>query len=249
MIKKRIYLGLALLFAACNSENAGDCLQTSGDLVQQQIATAPFTRILVNEGIEMIISEGPVHEVTIETGENLLNEIEVRVEGNELVLSNNNNCNLFRNYDPARLYVSAPNVTEIRSSTQFNIRSEGVLTWPQLHIISEDYSGDFANVGEFYLNVANDSFEVTCNNLSNCFIEGTTNNLTIGFYAGNSRFEGANFIAAEVTVFHRSSNDIVVHPTDVLQGDIYSTGDVIAVNEPPVVSVTEHYKGNLIFEN
>jgi len=36
---------------------------------------------------------------------------------------------------------------------------------------------------------------------------------------------------------------------DMLEGDIYSTGNVIAVNEPPVVDVTAHYKGKLIFDN
>lgn len=249
MIKKGIYSVLILISAACSSENAGDCFQTSGTAVQQEVDVMPFNRVLVNEGIEMIISEGAVHQVMITTGKNLLNEIQVQVVDNELILSNNNGCNFFRNYHPAKIYVTAPDITEIRSSTPFDIRSEGVLTWPQLHILSEDYSGDYANTGDFYLTINNNAFEITFNNLSNCFISGATNSLEIGFFAGNSRFEGADLLAAQVSVFHRSTNDIIVNPTDVLEGDIYSTGDIIAVQEPPVVNVTEHYQGTLIFQN
>ena len=249
MIKKGIYSVFILLMAACNSENAGDCFQASGDMVQQQVEVMPFARILVNEGIEMIIREAPVHEVVIETGEHLLNDIQVQVLDDELVLSNNNTCNFFRDYSPARIYVSAPNITEIRSSTQFDIRSEGVLSFPELHLFSEDYLGDYSNTGDFYLEINNNSLVLTFNNLSNCFVSGTTNDLHVGFFGGNSRFEGQNLIATEVSVFHRSSNDIIVHPLDILEGDIYSTGNVIAVNTPPMINVTAHYQGKLIFEN
>ena len=249
MIKKITHIVLILIFSGCNSENAGDCFQTSGDVVQQPVEVMPFDRILVNEGIEMIVSEGPDHEVIIETGKNLLNEITANVVDGELVLSNDNTCNFFRDYAPATLYVTAPDITEIRSATQFDIRSEGVLTYPQLHIMSEDYTANVLNTGDFYLTINNDLFEVTFNNLSNCYISGETQSLDVGFFAGNSRFEGAELLATQVTVFHRSSNDIIVHPIDALEGGIYSTGNVISLNEPPVVNVTEHYKGKLIFQN
>lgn len=249
MRKKAFYIFLILIAGACNSENTGDCLQTSGPPVQQEVQVMPFTRILVNEGIEMIISEGAVHEVRIETGKNLLNEIQVQVIDGELILSNHNGCNLFRDYAPAKIYVTAPDISEIRSSTQFSIRSEGVLTYPQLLISSEDYYGDYANTGDVYLTLNNTSLKVVFNNLSNCFVSGQTESLEIVYAAGNSRFEGEDLLAKQVYIFHRSSNDIIVHPTESLEGDIYSTGNVIAVNEPPVVNVTEHYKGKLIFQN
>ena len=81
------------------------------------------------------------------------------------------------------------------------------------------------------------------------FISGTTNNLFIGFYSGDARFEGANLIAQNVEIFHRSSNDMIINPQQSLIGEIRSTGDVISLNEPPVVSVQELYTGRLIFQD
>lgn len=249
-MKTKLYhiLLLAALLAGCNSENAGDCFQVSGDTVQQQVEVPPFTRILVNEGIEMVLREGIEHEVIIETGKNLLNEIQAKVTDGQLILSNTNGCTVFRDYAPAILYVTAPDITEIRSSTQFTIRSQGTLTYPQLHVYSEDYNGEYLNTGDVYLTVDNNHLQVTFNNLSNCYVSGATNNLTIVFAAGNSRFEGATLTAARVNIFHRSSNDIIIHPVNELTGEIRSTGNIIAVHEPPVIEVTEYYKGKLIFQ-
>lgn len=240
---------LVAVVCSCNSESAPGCLQVSGDVVQQEVAVTPFHRILVNEGIEMVIREGLDYQVLVKTGRNLLNEIAVQVANDELVLSNNNTCNWFRSYAPATVYVTAPDIAEIRVSTQFNVRSEGVLTYPQLHVFSEDYSGDHLTTGNVYLTVQNSSFSVTFNNLSNCFISGETDVLNIGYYGGNGRFEGGGLVAKQVTVFHRSSNDIAVYPTERLEGSLYSTGNLIMLNEPPVVNVTAYYKGQLILEN
>ncbi|MEM9687436.1 MAG: head GIN domain-containing protein [Bacteroidota bacterium] len=249
MIKHIPYLLLSALFLACNSENANDCFQTSGTVIQHTVTVTPFDKITVNEGIEMVIEEGITHEVVVEAGDNLLNDIQVDVVNDRLILSNHNSCNFFRNYDPAKVYVTAPNITEIRSATPSDIRSEGVLNYPQLHILSEDYSGDYLNSGDFYLTVNTTDFRVTFNSLSNCFISGETETLHIAYASGNSRFEGGNLIARQIDILHRSSNDIIIHPTEVLEGDILSTGHIIALNEPPTVNVVEHYKGKLIFQN
>jgi Putative auto-transporter adhesin, head GIN domain len=249
VMRKITYIVVIITLFACSNENANDCFQTSGNLIQQEIEVPPFDKILVNEGIEMIISEELDHKVIVETGSNLLNDIKVEIKNNQLILSNNNTCNFVRNYKPAKIYVTAPNISEIRSSTQFDIRSEGVLTYPQLHILSEDYKKEYVSIGDFYLTINNQSFSVTFNNLSNCFVSGATDQLIIGYFAGNSRFEGADLTAKNVDIFHRSSNDIIIYPTETLKGDIYSTGNIIALYEPPSIEVTEHYKGKLILKN
>jgi hypothetical protein len=80
------------------------------------------------------------------------------------------------------------------------------------------------------------------------FISGFVNNLFIGFYSGDTRFEGANLIAQNIDIFQRSSNDMIVNPQQSLTGEIRGTGDVISLNRPPIVEVEEFYTGKLIFE-
>ncbi len=68
------------------------------------------------------------------------------------------------------------------------------------------------------------------------------------FSDGDSRFEGQNFKAQNVTVSHVSSNDLLIHPVQIIKGTIHSTGDLILYNKPPVVEVDEQSVGKLIFK-
>lgn len=248
-MKKVFLFVLISVFFACNSENAPDCLQTSGSIVTREVEAPFFTSILVNEHITLIVKQAAEQSVTIETGENLINEVTAKVENGRLVLTDANNCNYFRDYGITKVYVAAPNITQIRSSTQFDVVSDGVLNYPQLALVSESFSGDFQSVGNFNLEVNCETLNVDFNNLSNARIKGTTQTLNVRFFAGNSRFEGQGLLAGTVNVFHRSSNDIIVNPQQVLKGDIFSTGNVVSVSRPPTVQVTEHYRGRLVFED
>ena len=160
-----------------------------------------------------------------------------------------NNCNYVRDYGITTIYVTSPNITEIRSKTQFDVRSEGILTYPKLQLISENFNLPNVASGNFYLQVQNEECRVLFNNLSNLFISGSTDVFDINFPGGNSRVAAENFIANTVNIFSRRSNDIIINPQSVLKGDIYGTGDVIATHRPETVTLTAHYTGKLIFQD
>ena len=245
-MKKLLYILIFICFA-CDSESTSDCFQTQGDIVQQEFEVNNFEKIVVNRDVELILSEGIDYEVIVETGSNLLNDITVEVVNDELQLSDNNTCNFVREYGITKIYVTAPNITEIRSSTQFDISSEGVLSFSSLKLISEDFNHpDSFTVGDFRLTVNNENVSVVSNNISSFYINGTTNKLTVGFYAGTGRFEGENLIAQDVDVFHRGSNDIIVNPIELLSGELRGTGDLISVNQPTTIDVEQYYTGELI---
>lgn len=248
-MKKIIYIVLFSLFVACDKENTGDCFQASGSIIQEVIIVDAFTRILVNKNVTLILKEGATQKVVVETGKNLLNDVEVRVVEGKLVLTDNNDCNYVRDYGITKVFVTAPSITEIRSSTQYEIMSDGVLTYPSLTILSEDFGEpDSFTVGDFRLQIDNNSFRLVFNNYSNCFISGETDNLNINFASGNSRFEGADLIAQNVSVNHRGTNDVIVNPQQSLTGSLVSYGNLISKNKPQLVDVKELFKGELIFE-
>ncbi|KJD35397.1 lipoprotein [Tamlana sedimentorum] len=248
-MRKLSYIICVLLIFACNSENANNCFQKSGDVVEHEFVVEDFTKIWVNRDVELILTEGATQSVQVETGKNLLNDVTAVVVDGELVLTDNNSCNYVRDYGVTKFYVTAPNITEIRSSTQYEIRSNGVLTYPSLSIYSEDFNEpDTFLSGEFYLEVDNNSLRLVFNGLSNCFVSGKTNSMNLTFAAGTSRFEGRDLAAQNVVIWNRSSNDMVLNPIQSLRGKISGTGDVILVNTPPIVEVEQQYTGRLIYE-
>jgi len=248
MKKLKLLIVLLCLFA-CDSENANDCFQKTGAIIQDEISVPAFNKILVNRDVELVLKEGDTPLVIVETGENLKNDILVEVIDEQLILTDNNTCNYARSYGTTKVYVTAPNITEIRSSTQYDISSDGVLNYPNLRLLSENYNKPNSfPVGDFKLHVASNSLNLVFNSLSNCFIDGTTNNLSIHFASGNGRFEGANLIAQNITVNHRGSNDMIINPQQSVKGKIVSTGDVILKTTPPVIEVETLYKGRVILD-
>tara|TARA_R110002050_G_scaffold94765_3_gene197314 strand:+ start:47978 stop:48724 length:747 start_codon:yes stop_codon:yes gene_type:complete len=248
-MKKIIYIVIVIIVFACDSENAGDCFQKTGSIIKEEVSLSSFDKILVNRDIELIIKEGPEQKVVIETGENLLNDVTAIVVDGKLTLTDNNTCNYVRDYGVTKVYVTAPNIKEIRSSTQYDVRSDGVLTYSTLTVLAEDFGlPESVTSGNFILEIDNNSFSLVFNNLSNCYVSGKTNNLNITLASGTSRFEGQNLMAQNVQLSNRSSNDIIVNPQLSIKGKISGIGNVISVNKPAIIDVEEVYKGRLIFE-
>lgn len=247
-MKRLICIFILISCFGCDSESASDCFQTSGQIIQQEIVVTNFNRILVNRDIELIIKQGLDYEVVVETGENLINDVSVEVIGDQLVLTDANTCNYVRDFGITKIFVTTPTLTEIRCSTQLEISSNGVLSFNDLVLISENFSSteNFA-IGDFRLELDIENLNIISNNLSFYFLNGKAENLNINFAAGNGRFEGENLVAQNINIFHRGSNDMVVNPQQSLTGSIRSTGDVISVNEPPIVNVEEVFSGRLIF--
>ena len=247
-MKQLIYILSVIFLFGCDSENAPDCFQNSGDIVQQEIVVDEFTKITVYKNIELFIQQGLTQKVVLETGENLANDVEVYVENGRLILKDNNVCNLTRDYGITKIYVTTPNVTEVRNSSNLDVHSIGVLNFPDLKLTSEDDSGDYYNVGLFNMEVNCTNLFVVINNITTNIISGTTENLRVNHASGNGRFEGRYLIAQNVIVYHRGTNDIIVNPQLSLTASLVSTGDVIAVNTPPTVTISEQFDGRVIFE-
>ena len=247
-MKKLIVIAVLFVFA-CNSENAIDCFQTAGSTVQEEVEVSSFDKILVNRDIELIVKQALEYKVVIETGENLLNDVRVELVGNQLVLTDDNTCNYVREFGITKIYVDAPNLIEIRNASQYEVSSDGILSYPNLSLVSEDFNGNVAfTVGDFRMHITNQNLDIVSNNIASFYINGTTEQLSVRFFSGSGRFEGQNLIAQNVEINHRGSNDMIVHPIQSLTGILRGTGNVIAVNEPPLVDVERIYTGQLFFD-
>ncbi len=238
-------------FSACNSENGPDCFQNAGDLTRNEILVADFTNITVFERLNLVLKQGEEQKVEIESGEFLLDEISAVVEGDRLILRNENGCNLFRDYGLSTVYVTSPNIEEIRSSTGLLVSSDGVLNYPNLRLLSESFNNPETETtsGTFDLDVQNESVSIVVNGIAYFKLRGATQNFSINVAAGDTRIEAENLMANSVTINHRGTNDALVNPQQSISGVIRGYGDVISFNRPDVIDVEETFEGQLIFRD
>lgn len=248
---KKIVLLIILGFVfSCNSEDVNDCFQNAGTIIQIEYMLNDFDKITVFERSQLIISEGP-YSVMLETGENLVNDIDVKVIDGRLIIENGNSCNITRDYGITKVFVSAPNLIEIRNSSGLSVVGSNTLSFPNLTLLSEDLEEEdaFHIDGDFELNLDVENLSITQNGLSNFFLTGNVTNLDLNFLFGDARFEGRNLIVQNADVYHRGTNDIIINPQLSLTGSLLSTGDMIVVNTPPILNVEELYLGQLILED
>ncbi|RRQ47944.1 DUF2807 domain-containing protein [Maribacter algicola] len=242
-------MGIAVI--SCNSDNVSDCLQTAGEIVREEVAVPEFTKITVFEKVALILKEGDTQKVELETGKNLKEEVSVTVEGERLIIRNENGCNLFREYGLTTVYVTSPNITEIRSSTGLSIKSDGILSFPSLSLLSESFVVPEAETtdGEFDLHLNTGNLIVVVNGIAYFKLRGNTQNLNVTIAAGDSRIEAQELTAQSISLNHRGSNDILVNPQESISGVLRGYGDVISFNRPEIVEVEELFNGRLIFRD
>lgn len=245
-IQITVLLCLLQLHVGCNSDNAPECFKKAGKTISYEVAVPEFNAIHVGPGVEVVVKQGAERKVEVETGENLKGAVSVKVANNELLLTNDTGCNWVRGYKTTTIYITAPHLDKIYSASQFTVKSDGVLSYPSLTLqsglISETASGIFE------LNIDSQNLTIDDNQSAYYIISGRVENLNINFYAGDSRFEGTDLIAQKIKVFQRSSNDIIANPQLEVTGKIYSTGNLILKNHPPLVDVEQLYTGKIIYK-
>ncbi len=248
-----IYSILLMAMTSCDSENANDCFQVDGALITKEISVAFFTKIQMEDDIRVILKEGPIQSVLIETGENLVPDLNVEVLEETLILQNNNGCNFLREYGRTLVTVTSPNITFIRQASAFELRSEGVLTYPELLIWSNTNPNslnieDANKSGSVILNLNCQTLRIAANGSSNFIISGQAETASINFSDEFPQLDARDFLVNDLTIAHTGAADMIVHPIDRIGGIIKATGDVISVNEPPIVEVEELFTGRLIFQ-
>ena len=232
-----------------------DCFKGNGNQITQTFPLENFSKIKVYDGVGLVVKEGPNYEVKIKTSDNIIDDLEVRLDGDMLVVKDNSSCNIARDYGQTTVYVSIPDGTisplipelELHCKTEQKIQSDGVLHSPIVRLFAIGDDGDGAGTGDFHINLDNGQFVVESNNVSNFYISGHCSEMLLNFYFGDGRFYGENLQVENIKLYHRGSNDMFVNPIQKIEGTIFATGNVVLKNVPPIVDVEEVFRGRLIY--
>jgi hypothetical protein len=236
---------MLLLVTSCGISE--DCFKGNGTLITQAYPFEDFTKIKVYNGIALVIKEGTNYEVKVVTSDNISKELDFQITEGMLVIKDNSTCNMDRVYGQTTVYITTPNLEEIYSKTEQDIKSDGILRFPILRLFSFGDDGDGAGTGDFYLDVDNSQLVVESNNVSNYYLNGKCQEFIVNFYFGDGRLKGENLIAQNIYIYNRGSNDMFVYPVQKIEGTIVSTGNVILKNVPQIINVVELFTGKLIY--
>ena len=252
---KIVFFLLVFLLVSCGISE--DCFKGNGNQVTQTFLLENFSKIKVYDGVGLVVKEGSNYEVKVVTSDNIIDDLEVRLDGDMLVVKDNSSCNIARDYGQTTVYVTIPDGTilplipelELHCKTEQKIQSDGVLHSPIVRLFAIGDDGYGAGTGDFYIAVDNLQFVVENNNVSNFYITGHSNEMLLNFYFGNGRFYGKDLYVELIKVYHRGSNDMIVYPIQHIEGKIVATGNIILENVLPEdeIDIEELFTGRVIY--
>lgn len=106
-----------------------DCIKRTGSIITEVRSLPAFDRILVEQDVDVFITEDVVSEVKIEAGENIVPLIETTVVNGELIIRNRNRCNWARSYKkPLRVYLKTPGLSYIHANGSGEVKSLNTIT-------------------------------------------------------------------------------------------------------------------------
>jgi len=238
------------VFIACDSEEGLNCTQAAGDQVAIEFDVDFFDKVTLLERTGLVVKQGDVQKVVLRTGENLVNDLEITVDDDRLMILNENGCNVVRDYGLTVVEITVPDLKEIRSSTGLEVLSDGILSFDDLTLVSNDGPEEdfYHSTGNFRLQLDVEELTINTNKLSNFYLSGEVENAFFNWDQGDGRLLADNLIIQNATIFHRGTNEWRMDVKQNISGTISGYGDVILKSQPASINVEETWRGSLIVE-
>jgi len=213
----------------------GPSLKGNGNVVEETRKTGEFDKIKVSRGMNVYISQGEKTKVVVKADENLLDAIEIRVEGNTLKVTSNQNI---RKAKSKKVFVTTPNISKIRSTAGSNVYSETVIKSKNLDLSSSAGSN-------MKLEVNTEIIEVSTSAGSNIKLEGRTITFN-GKASSGSNLKAEELNTKDCTASVNSGANLWITVKDNFSGHASSGGNLFYLGNPKTTDIEKSSGGNVI---
>lgn len=237
-----ILFAISLFFTSCEKDHFFDFAKRTGKITTTtRPVNEKFTKIFLNDDVNLVISQGSTYNIKLEGGENLLPGIETIISDNLLTIRNINTFNWLRSYNKKiTAYVTMPHLLELQYQATSNVTNTDTIREDSLSVISTGGSG--------YINLTIKT------GLSKLAITAGSADLNIKGKTGvNFIFSGAYgaFHCLDLeTVFlfmrNASPNDCYVNVNHHFEYEIMGLGNIYYKGDPPEISGTITSDGKLV---
>lgn len=243
LIKHIIYsvmLAFMVVFIfSCGKESS--CFKGSGTTITEQRAIDnTITEIVIEDNIDVIISQGAESKLAIEGGENLLPYINTDISGSLLKITSDNKCGFFRDYNkPLTAYIILPDLKKITINGQSDMASDGILDVSTLDVDMRKATGTVQ------LNLNADAVAIRQHTgPADVYLSGTTKKL-YAYSGGNGWLYLNGMQVKNAHVNHGGTGDIFVKADSTLLVELTSIGNINYYGNPLVTVSVNSGKGDL----
>jgi len=210
-------------------------LKGNGNVVEETRKVGEFDEIKVSRGMNVYISQASEHKVVVKADENLMDAIKIKLEGSTLKITTDKNI---RKATTKKVFVSAPDISLIGSSSGSNVYSETVLKSKNLDLSSSSGSN-------MKLKVRSYNLDVSVSSGSNIRLEGNADSFS-GKATSGSNLKAEDLISENCTARVSSGANIWISAKDNFDGHASSGGNIFYYGDPESTDIEKSSGGNVI---
>ena len=223
-MKNISFILVAILLSACHF--GGKSIHGSGKVASENRSISNFSNLQLSGSFDVKIKQATTPSLTLVADDNLLQWIETKKEGNNLILKWKDNTNIHTS-NSVKIEISAPTPNEINISGSGNVKSDGQLE--NTNNLKLDISGS----GNLDLNVKTPSLSVSIAGSGKATLHGETRDLDIAI-AGSGDYLGENLKSENATIAITGSGSAKLYASKNLNASITGSGDIWYAGKPTI---------------
>lgn len=239
---KRLHFSLLVLicigFTQCQKPG---CVEHSGSITSLKRTIQPFTRIILQDNINLFITQEEEDALVVEAKENIQPNISTVVENGVLTIANNGTCEWLTIPDKEiNVYVSSKNLE------QLNYEGSGTVT--SMNMIQVDHFGLYSKKGagniSLHLNADHTTIHLEGEN-PDITLLGISDHCNISVDPRSS-INLSDFEVRLMTIEYMGIRNAVINVTEQLTANLYHTGNLFYKGSPSIITPVYYSSGRLI---
>lgn len=234
-------LVVLLFFNSCEKSRIDDLFMSTGkETTISRDITGNFTKIRLEDGLDLVITTGKPYSITLTGGENVIEGVETTISDSCLTLVNKNKFNWVRSYDRRiTANVSLPNLVYLEYESSGTVSNTDTIRADSLFVTA--YGSGYIN-----LVIKTRSSHLALTRGSVDFNIKGFSGVNYLFADGYGPFHCANLRTGFTFMRSQSTNDCYVNVTENLEYEIYNLGNIYYKGNPEVVHGVANSEGRLI---
>lgn len=230
---------LSISFLSCAQEG----VKGNGNrITETRNVTANFNEVESAGAFEVVINNAPQDgKIKLEGDSNILEKIEVEVEGNTLVLKHKKNVGSFNYSGRILITFNAKNLKSIGLSGSGSITAKGTQE-------VDDFSAALSGSGDIEAKVSANHVNSGISGSGNITLSGKTNSFKTGI-SGSGDVKAFQLETKDADIAISGSGDVEITSNGSLYGAIAGSGDVHYKGNPSKINIKSGGSGDVIEEN
>jgi hypothetical protein len=212
-----------LAFASCDFNR----VKGDGHVISKSFDKTGFKDIDASSEMNVILKQGPDYSVRIDAEKNILELIEVRKEGDELVVGFKNNVSINPTKD-IKIYITAPEFHKLEGSGACTFSNNDMITGNEIKL-------DLSGACNANLNVTVNKLDIEASGASEIEVKGKAVYFAVDG-SGSTSVSAFQLISENADIQISGAGDAEVFASKSLKADLSGAGDVQYKGNPTSVN-------------